>query len=485
MGLPPPAAHRSGRPSRDDRFRRRADPRHHGCRPRPGDQSSSGVLRAHRRTTNRVRAAAHRPQRPRWARSTPEDDWSPGRGRHPWCRGSALRRDRSSRDGRPLRCAAGGGSPRPTPGRRRRDRGRDAASLHATHDFERQWRPRRRPHGSGGDQPAIIQDRGHRGAPGGTRDPGSSWMPLTASPSAGMPTCAPTLRRVWGRMDSRPSVQAARGRGHHAVGVEVGRDILQRGQGDALRHRAVRDARDAQRLVLRRAERAGDADDADLALADALDELPRDVGVDTPGTKTRSAPASRYARPRSIASAIDSSSGRSPPARSASVRALSTNGTPSASPAAMIASTAATDSSSGFSRSSTLAPTTPTPIARAYGLARVAVAGVEVGRDGQVAAARDAPDHVEHQVERDLLAVGIAEGRGDGVAGGRERPRLGQRGDRLGGDDVPHVDDAEDLGRGVQCARVWAFSSWVLIRPRYPALRERGRRPVPGPGLRS
>ena len=54
------------------------------------------------------------------------------------------------------------------------------------------------------------------------------------------------------------SVQAA-GRGRdHAVGVQVGRDILQRRQRDALRHRAVGDAGDAERLVLRgaRARRA-------------------------------------------------------------------------------------------------------------------------------------------------------------------------------------------------------------------------------------
>jgi hypothetical protein len=83
-----------------------------------------------------------------------------------------------------------------------------------------------------------------------------------------------------------------------------------------------------------------------------------------PGTKTRAAPLSRNALPRAIASSMLSSIGRSPPRTIASVRAFSWKSTPSACAAAVIAATRATASSKGRSRSSTLAPTMPEPMAR-------------------------------------------------------------------------------------------------------------------------
>ena len=64
----------------------------------------------------------------------------------------------------------------------------------------------------------------------------------------------------------------------------------------------------------------------------------------------------------------------------------------------------------------------------------------------------DPADHVERDVERDR-PVRVAEGRRDRVTGRGEGLRLGQREDRLRGDDVPHVDHAQDLGRGVQLAQ--------------------------------
>src|SRR5690606_31686066 len=76
------------------------------------------------------------------------------------------------------------------------------------------------------------------------------------------------------------SVERAGRGGDHAVGVQARGDVLERGERNVLGGRAVGDAGDAERLVLGGAQRAGQADDRDLALADALDQLPGDVGVE-------------------------------------------------------------------------------------------------------------------------------------------------------------------------------------------------------------
>ena len=68
--------------------------------------------------------------------------------------------------------------------------------------------------------------------------------------------------------------------------------------------------------------------------------------------------------------------------------------------------TAAVASASGNILSSRLAPTTPRPTARRMVPASVAVPPLEVGGDRQVDRRRDPADHLEHQVDGDLLAVG-------------------------------------------------------------------------------
>ena len=54
------------------------------------------------------------------------------------------------------------------------------------------------------------------------------------------------------------------------------------------------------------------------------------------------------------------------------------------------------------------------------GARRVAVPRLEVGRHGEVDRGRDPADHLEHQVDGDLLAVGVSVGRRDAVAGRRD-----------------------------------------------------------------
>ena len=88
----------------------------------------------------------------------------------------------------------------------------------------------------------------------------------------------------------------------------------------------------------------------------------------------------------------------------------------------------------------------------ADGLSRVAVACFEVGAHGYLDGACDAPAHVEHEVDGDLLAIGVAERRGDRVARGGERLGLGQCGDGLGAHNVPDVHHLEQLGGGVKSA---------------------------------
>ena len=85
-----------------------------------------------------------------------------------------------------------------------------------------------------------------------------------------------------------------------------------------------------------------------------------------------------------------------------------------------------------------------------HGAARVAVAALEVGGHGQVGLAGDETDLGDHLVARDDLAVGIAAGGGDAVAGRRERRRAGGVGHDAGGDRVPHVHHEEQLRGGVQ-----------------------------------
>src|SRR5690606_5337350 len=66
-------------------------------------------------------------------------------------------------------------------------------------------------------------------------------------------------------------------------GVEALGDVLQGGEGDALGGGAVGGAGDAEGLALAGGAGAGQADDADRALANALDEPAGDVGIEDAG----------------------------------------------------------------------------------------------------------------------------------------------------------------------------------------------------------
>lgn len=93
----------------------------------------------------------------------------------------------------------------------------------------------------------------------------------------------------------------------------------------------------------------------------------------------------------------------------------------------------------------------PTSIARATVPPRVAVAGLQIGGHRQVPGdLRDQPDLGDHEVARDVLAVGVAAGRGDPVARRGQGRRARGLGDDLRGDRVPDVDDEQQLRRGVQ-----------------------------------
>jgi hypothetical protein len=115
----------------------------------------------------------------------------------------------------------------------------------------------------------------------------------------------------------------------------------------------------------------------------------------------------------------------------------------------MIASTCAAASPIGLSWSSMLAPTT------ANGLRSVAVPALEVGGDREVGRVDDPLDLLEHQVERDVLAVLVAEAGRDRVAGRCDRGGALDGGYRAGAHHVPDVDqrqqrrvlvEAEELG---------------------------------------
>ena len=86
----------------------------------------------------------------------------------------------------------------------------------------------------------------------------------------------------------------------------------------------------------------------------------------------------------------------------------------------------------------------------AGGLPRVAVAGLEVHGHRQVHRGDDPADHVQVQVERDVLAVLVAERRRDRVAGGGQGPDAVGPGDHPRGDHVPDVGQHQDLRR--RCA---------------------------------
>ncbi len=149
------------------------------------------------------------------------------------------------------------------------------------------------------------------------------------------------------------------------------------------------------------------------------------------------------------------------------MRALSTSGMPVSSPTARTAAILAANRSIG-SRSSPpslqILHVEPhrtdldhTARRGRSGVGLVAVAGLHVGRDGQVDGAGDRGDRAEHLLARQVLPVGVPEGVGGGGARGRDRacptagdhdctrrvPRVEQQ-QRIAGD----VEVAESLGLG-------------------------------------
>ena len=78
-------------------------------------------------------------------------------------------------------------------------------------------------------------------------------------------------------------------------------------------------------------------------------------------------------------------------------------------------------------------------------LRRVAVAALEVCRHRQLGRVDDPLDLLEHQVQRDVLAVLVAERRGDRVAGGGQRRGALGLGHDLRADHVPDVHEGEQL----------------------------------------
>ena len=171
----------------------------------------------------------------------------------------------------------------------------------------------------------------------------------------------------------------------------------------------------------------GHVDHADPAFADALDQR-ADRAARRAGRARTRRPRRRRGRPgraRSHRPAPRPGPGRRP-RRKASVRAFSTNGTPSASPASTAARTAATASGSGRIWSSRLAPTTPDADRLADRLARVAVARLQVGGDRQVDRRGDPPAPCRSSRSTGyVLAVRVPQGGRDGVAGRRDGPAPG------------------------------------------------------------
>ena len=84
------------------------------------------------------------------------------------------------------------------------------------------------------------------------------------------------------------------------------------------------------------------------------------------------------------------------------------------------------------------------------GLAWIAVAGLEVGRHGEVGGGDDAADRLDHELHGDVLAVGISVCGGDRMARGGEGGDAIDLGHDAGADGVPHVDDLEECRVGMQ-----------------------------------
>ena len=100
-----------------------------------------------------------------------------------------------------------------------------------------------------------------------------------------------------------------------------------------------------------------------------------------------------------------------------------------------------------------LSPTAPTSIDPARrgrsGLGLVAVAGLHVGRDGQVDGAGDRGDRAEHLLAREVLPVGVPEGVGGSGARGRDRA-CPSAGDHDGARRVPRVEQQQRIAGDVE-----------------------------------
>ena len=230
------------------------------------------------------------------------------------------------------------------------------------------------------------------------------------------------IRRSRDRPQFRGRVPS--GRSPPATSAAVG--VLQRGERHPLGERPGRDPGDAERLQLADRQRVpGHADHAEPSAARARRPARRSPRGRPPPARRRPArpPRGRPARggppPRRSSAPVGAAARRR---TKASVRALSTKSIPASRPARehrldggdglvqrphLVLEVAADDA--GRDRP-------------AGGLAGVAVAGLEVHGHRQVHGGGDPADHVQVQVERDVLAVLVAERRRDRVAGGGQGP---------------------------------------------------------------
>src|SRR6478735_6535629 len=205
------------------------------------------------------------------------------------------------------------------------------------------------------------------------------------------------------------SVELAGALGQHATGVDVLGEPGQSGQGDVLAPRPVGHAGDAEALQGREVEGARDGDDGELLRPQLLDEPAHGRFVELAGDEER---------------------------RGAGVEI-------GAAPLHGVGEH----------------------------VGRVAVAGLDVGvgagvedeGDAGPLTGGDAADGLDHEIARDLLAVGVAVRRCDRVARRGERLRAGGVGDDAGRDDVPDVDDEQQLGVAVQALELLGLGSGVHL----------------------
>src|SRR6478736_5794328 len=259
------------------------------------------------------------------------------------------------------------------------------------------------------------------------------------------------------------SVELAGALGQHATGVDVLGEPGQSGQGDVLAPRPVGHAGDAEALQGREVEGARDGDDGELLRPQLLDEPAHGRFVELAGDEERrGAGVEIGAAPLH---GVGEHVGRVAVAGLDVGVGAGVEDEGDAGP--LTGGDGSLDGPDGVRQRLHLVLEVGADDADVDGaghrLARVAVAGLEVGRDRQVDGGGDAADGLDHEIARDLLAVGVAVGRCDRVARRGERLRAGGVGDDAGRDDVPDVDDEQQLGVAVQALELLGLGSGVHL----------------------